>query len=124
MALKKRILVIDDSAIIRELLKDVLAPDYEILEASDGLRGWLIATMPPYPDLVIADVEMPKLNGIALFKRLRLQEATRAIPCVLLTSRDRQVDVKHATSIGVRFYLTKPFHPEDVKLKVDRLLAE
>ena len=118
----KRILVVEDSAAIRRLLVEALATDYEVLQAADGLTGWLLATADPRPDLIITDIELPKLNGISMVRRLGALQASGAVPVIFLTSRDRPQDVVQGVKNGARLYLTKPFHVEDVRAKVHKVL--
>ena len=117
----KRILLVEDNATVRRMLAGALADKYEVVTADNGLMGWIRATSPPFPDLIIADVEMPKLNGIAMVKRLKAAGAAD-IPVVFLTSHDRPVEAIHGLSTGARYYLTKPFHVDDVLAKVHSIL--
>lgn len=119
-----KILLVEDSASVRKQLREALEDDYEVVEADNGLRGWLLASTEPRPDLIIADVEMPKLNGVSMAKRLATNPATQHIPVIFLTSRDRPADVLHGMSAGVRYYLTKPFEAGDVVKKVQALLQQ
>lgn len=82
----KRILVVDDSRVTRELMKVYLmARDVTFMEASDGAEALAKAKGEP-PDLVLADMRMPRLDGIALCAALRSDLRTRAVPVLILTS--------------------------------------
>lgn len=86
---------------------------YHVCVAADGLQGyWLARTT--MPRLVLLDVELPKLNGFQVLQRLKHHPATRTIPVVMLTDRDRLPDVEHALTLGASDYLPK--HEASVQL--------
>ena len=118
MSKGKRILVVEDNPTIRCMVTDALETDYEVATAENGLMGWLQANVSPHPDLIITDVEMPKLDGIGMVKRLRLHGQAPQVPIIFLTSRDRPVDVIQGMHAGACYYLTKPFGVDDLVLKV------
>ncbi len=117
----RRILVVEDNRMVLSTVVRALEPEYEVITASDGLMGWLKATAEPHPELIIADVEMPKLDGIGMLKRVRAAGVTE-VPVILLTSHDEPGDVVYGMKAGARHYLTKPFHVNDLKAKVRKLL--
>ena len=105
------------------MVSGTLEADYDVVTAEDGLKGFLNAGIDPRPDLIISDVQMPKLDGIGMVKRLRLRADAPEIPVIFLTSRDRPVDVIHGMRAGACYYLTKPFVADDLLLKVKSVLA-
>ncbi len=117
----RRILVVEDNAMVRSTVVRALEAEYEVITANDGLMGWLKATAEPRPELIIADVEMPKLDGIGMLKRVRAAGVSD-VPVILLTSHDEPGDVVYGMKAGARHYLTKPFHVSDLKAKVRKLL--
>ncbi len=118
----KRILVVEDSSTIRTLIEEALEEHYEIVTEPDGLRGWLRATAAPHPDLVIADLEMPKLDGISMIRRVHATAGCEHIPVIILSSRDRPEHVIHGLRTGARYYLVKPFTVDELRRKVRGLL--
>lgn len=84
---RPRILVIDDSATVLQVLEGALAASYDVVTASDGLDGFEKARV-VRPDLIVTDNIMPGLGGFALVDRLRSDPATAAIPAIILTSED------------------------------------
>lgn len=104
------------------MVTGTLETDYDVITADDGLKGFLKAGLEPRPDLIITDVQMPKLDGIGMVKRLKRVLGEVEIPVVFLTSRDRPVDVIQGLRTGACYYLTKPFVPEDLLLKVKSAL--
>lgn len=109
------ILVVDDMASIRDLVKNQLkAMGYlDVKEAEDGAQAWnLIETQwaqaRPF-DLVISDWNMPNLKGLDLLKKVRAHEGMKTLPFVLLTSEAEREQVTEAVMSGVSQYIIKPF---------------
>ncbi len=119
---EKIVLVIDDNEEVRELLKDILSPEYTILEAVDGTEGWNKACE-IVPDLIISDVLMPGLDGNQLCEKLKSSHITNHIPVILLTalptSEDRIKGLKH----GADSYIPKPFEVEHLLVRVEKLIS-
>lgn len=108
------ILVVDDSLSVRRALGQCLADaGYRVRRARDGLEAVALIGE-RCPQLVIADLEMPRLNGLELTRRLRDEPATRTLPVVMLTSRTMDKHRRQAESAGVDAYLTKPFQEEQL----------
>jgi len=102
-----RILVVDDSTSTREIEKDLLeAYGYQVTLAEDGIDGLEKALAEPF-DAVVTDVEMPGMDGFSLVERLRAQEAYRAIPIVIVTSRHREEDKRRGAQAGADAYIVK-----------------
>ena len=120
---RKKVLVVDDSATIRTAVKWILGgQNLEVLLAEDGQQGVDTATR-ELPDLVLLDVEIPRMDGFTACRTLRNQDATRHIPVILITSRVAQVDVARGYESGCTLYLTKPFDAERLKGVVRRFLS-
>ena len=109
-----RILVVDDSPTIRKLLVRMLRDlGWQTREAKDGAEA-LEAIRVDQPDVVLADIEMPRLDGYGLLMSLRSQPATADLPVLMLTSRTAERHRTRAMELGANGYLTKPYRPEDV----------
>lgn len=121
---KKKILVVDDEPHIVELVKVSLESEaFDVYQASDGEEGLKLANQ-NLPDLILLDLAMPKLDGYAVCSALKTEERTKAIPVLILTSKDHPVDKEKGRECGADAYLTKPFSPLKllavVKENVDR----
>ncbi|MBF0604649.1 MAG: hybrid sensor histidine kinase/response regulator [Nitrospirae bacterium] len=104
---RKRILVVDDSMNTRELEKDILeSKDYHVSLARDGQEGLDMASQFPF-DLIVTDVEMPRMNGFSLTEELRSLEMHRYTPIVIVTSRDREEDKQRGIKVGANAYIVK-----------------
>ncbi|HET7767503.1 MAG TPA: response regulator [Chloroflexota bacterium] len=109
-----RVLVVDDSPTIRKLLVRMLRDlGWQPREAKDGAEA-LEAIRVDRPDVVLADIEMPRLDGYGLLTALRSQPATAELPVLMLTSRTAERHRTRAMELGANGYLTKPYRPEDV----------
>ncbi len=109
-----RVLVVDDSPTIRKLLVRTLKDlGWETREAKDGLEA-LENIRVDRPDVVLADIEMPRLDGYRLLEALRANPETAGLPVVMLTSRTAERHRKRAAELGASGYLTKPYRPADV----------
>lgn len=119
-----RILVVEDNAINRELLRCVLeAWQHQALLAIDGEQGLAMA-MQEAPDLVVCDLQMPRLDGLALAQALRRDPALRHLPLVALTALAREADRARALSAGFDAVLTKPIDPQALMAALQPLLPD
>ena len=119
----KTILLVDDSRVTREVLKVFLvARDIAVLEAADGVEA-LAKARESRPDLVVADLRMPNLDGCGLCEALRADLRTRDVPVVILTS-DRDLDTaRRCRAAGAREVLQKPIQPQPLLDAVHRHIA-
>jgi chemotaxis protein histidine kinase CheA len=120
---RKRILVVDDSLTSRTLERNILtAAGYDVELAVDGEAGWDALASRQF-DLVVSDVEMPRLDGIALAKRIRANARTSKLPIVLVTSRGSESDLAAGSQAGADEYLVKGSFEQRALLEaVSRLL--
>jgi len=116
----KKILVVDDELGIRETLKEILKNDYSLLFASNGEEG-IRHFQATAPDLVLLDLAMPKMDGMAALRKLR--EINPDIPVIVLTATMTTRSAVEAMKIGASDYLTKPFDLEELKLVIAKELA-
>lgn len=119
-----KILVADDMRTMRNLLRQVLSElTYnKITEVDDGAAAWTeiessFALKIPY-GLIISDWAMPKLSGLELLKKVRMTDATKNMPFLMITAESEAAQVKEAIMSGVSNYITKPFTADTVKAKL------
>jgi CheY-like chemotaxis protein len=117
------VLVVDDNADIRAFVRRHLASTYRVVEAADGADG-LDQARDLTPDCIVADVMMPRMDGIAMLDALRSDAATDFIPVVLLTARAALEDKMEGLDAGADDYLTKPFRPDELQTRIRNLLAQ
>ena len=114
---KQKILVADDELYIRLLVKDILEPEFTILEASNGEEAVSTART-EQPDLVLMDILMPKLDGYTACYAIKNNELTKDIPVIMLTGVGHELNRQLSQEMGATAYMTKPFNPEDLLDKV------
>lgn len=117
------ILIADDDDILADLVRFRLeALGHTISVASDGASA-VDHAKNQRPDLIILDSMMPVLTGPEVLRALRAEEATAAIPILMLTARKGEEDVVTALKAGANEYMTKPFMPQELAVRVEKLLA-
>lgn len=119
---RKIVLVVDDSEDIRKLVHLILGEDYMVLEASDGNEGFKKA-LTYIPDLIIMDVMMPAMDGIACCAKLKQEVQTCHIPVIMLTACAADEKRVEGYSSGADSYITKPFRPEVLTTRIHNLLS-
>ncbi|MEO0706158.1 MAG: response regulator [Cyanobacteria bacterium J06649_5] len=122
---KKRVLVVEDSMTVRALEKKLLSNQgYDVDIAVDGAEGWNAVRMATY-DLVITDVDMPRMSGIELIDRLRAYGPTKAVPVIIVSYKDREEDRLAGLNAGANYYLMKSsFHDNGLINAVVDLIGE
>lgn len=119
---KPLILVVDDSLSVRKVIeKHLLSLDYRVELAVDGLDALEKLRLQKVA-LVLTDLEMPRMHGFELVAEMRRQNSMRAIPIIVVTSRDAEKHRRHAESLGVNDYITKPFTREQLARCVEQHL--
>ncbi|MBC8430827.1 MAG: response regulator [Desulfobacterales bacterium] len=119
-----RILIIDDSALFRKSIKKILGPlDSEIILASDGQEGLDLALREHF-DIVISDIEMPKINGIKLCQRLKNNPATQSVPVVMVSLFDSDSDIDKGFQAGAAAYISKHEIKNSLLETVENILSK
>jgi signal transduction histidine kinase/DNA-binding response OmpR family regulator/ligand-binding sensor domain-containing protein len=119
---KPLILVVEDNAELRDFIAENLSVDYRILTAANGRVGWEVAQK-EIPDLIVSDVMMPLMDGYELCENLKQDSRTNHVAVVLLTARASQEKKVEGLSLGADDYLTKPFYPDELQLRIRNLLV-
>jgi two-component system, chemotaxis family, sensor histidine kinase and response regulator WspE len=121
----KRILVVDDSITVRELERQLLETrGYTVDVAVDGVDGWNAVRSAHY-DLVVSDIDMPRMDGIQLVRHIKDDARLKAIPVVIVSYKDREEDRIRGLDAGANFYLTKgSFHDQTFLTTVADLIGE
>jgi two-component system chemotaxis response regulator CheY len=116
------ILAVDDSASMRQMVKFTLKhAGYEVVEAADGVQALEYARSNAV-DLVLTDVNMPRMDGITLVRELRMLEAYKFVPMLVLTTEagtEKKMEGKQAGATG---WLVKPFNPEKLLATIAKVL--
>ncbi len=115
---KPRILIVDDEKMNLKVLADLLKDDYSPVLARDGEQALQHAFGDSPPDLILLDVVMPDMGGYEVVKRLKNSDRTKNIPVIFVTALDSVIDEEHGLKLGAVDYITKPFSPPIVKIRV------
>ncbi|MEM9657739.1 MAG: response regulator, partial [Planctomycetota bacterium] len=120
-----RVLVVDDSITVREVERQLLsAKGYEVDVAVDGQDGWHAVQSKPY-DLVVSDVDMPRMNGIELIRAMRRDPRFQQLPIIIVSYKDREQDRLQGLEAGANAYLTKgSFHDDSFIGAVANLIGD
>jgi two-component system cell cycle response regulator DivK len=111
---KKRILLIEDNEFNRKIVRDLLGRQpYDLLEANDGEAG-VAAARRDRPDVIVMDVQLPKLSGLDATRAIRADPDTAKIPIIVVTSFALSGDDKKAMDAGASAYLAKPYSPRQL----------
>jgi two-component system cell cycle response regulator DivK len=118
----KTILYVEDNEANRMIVRDLLKrTKYQLIEAYDGEAG-VAKALEARPDLILMDIQLPKISGLEAIRRLRAEAATAATPIVAITSFALSGDEQKAKEAGATAYLAKPYSPFDL-LKLIRQYA-
>jgi two-component system phosphate regulon response regulator PhoB len=116
------ILVVEDEEDIGDLVAfNLRRNEFQVELAHDGIQG-LAKAKEVKPDLIVLDVMMPGLDGFRVFKELRKDKSTRTIPVIMLTARGQTEDRIQGLELGAEDYMTKPFSPKELVLRIRNLL--
>ena len=117
-----KILVVDDDKAINELIKvNLELRGYDVIQAYDGTEGFALAKQEE-PSLIVLDVMMPEVDGYTVAQRIRQCPEISDTPIIMLTALSELNDKVNGFNIGVDDYLTKPFEPEELVVRVRALL--
>ncbi len=122
--MSKHILVVDDSKTIRNLLAFVMkAEGFKVTTAEDGLDGLEKLYNGAKIDLIISDVNMPRMDGFTFIKTLREEEAYKDTPIIVLSTEGQEKDIQTGMSFGANLYMVKPAQPEKMVRNIKMLLG-
>jgi DNA-binding response OmpR family regulator len=124
MSEKKRILIVDDERdIVKALTIRLQRAGYEVVTAFDGAQGIFMAHK-ENPDLIILDIRMPAGNGFSVAEKLKESTSTLTIPVIFLTGSPEKNSEEKAMALGARFYVKKPYDPEELLDAIERALQK
>ena len=121
---QKKILLVEDNEFNRKIVRDLLARQpYDLLEAHDGEAG-VAAARRDKPDVIVMDVQLPKLSGLDATRAIRAEPETATIPIIVVTSFALSGDDKKAMDAGASAYLAKPYSPRQLLDTIRRMAGD
>ena len=121
--MKQHLLIVDDSAVMRSLLTEVLRDDYAVTTAADGVEALERLLKAEPADAIVLDLSMPRMGGVEFLGRLRGMAAFAHLPVVVLSGHYESPERISAIEAGADDFMTKPFNPLELKLRLARLLS-
>ncbi len=120
---KLKILLIEDDKIERLKFKKIASSNgnHQVIEASNGEKALNILEKIELPNLIVLDLNMPKINGVEFLEILKNNNALKFIPIVIMSTSSNLNDIKTCFELGIAGYITKPLRYEDYKAKVESL---
>lgn len=117
-----KILAVDDSSTVRKLVKFTLQmKKHDVTLAENGLEAFEIFQKNEF-DLILTDLNMPKMNGIELIEKIRTGDIHNNIPIIMLTTESEEKDKSMGTEAGVSSYMIKPFQPPQLLSEIEKYL--
>jgi len=118
---RKRVLIVDDEPTVRRVVRKMLAKNYIVLEAENGVEAVNMVRREK-PDLVLMDVVMPKMDGVGACRLIKSDPDTKVVPVIMLSARVYELDQKYAKDMGADGYIVKPFGSQELAEAINRLL--
>lgn len=118
----KKILVVDDKSSISRLIVQFLSKDYDVETKEDGLQALTWLQNGNIPDLILTDLQMPNIDGFELITHVKNSGYFKDIPIIVLSSLDSSSDRIKCLKLGAEDYLVKPFNPEELLIRIERVL--
>jgi CheY-like chemotaxis protein len=121
--IKSKVLIVDDTPENIQVLMVTLKDQYAIVAAINGEKALKLALSDPQPNVILLDIMMPGMDGFEVCKRLKADPATREIPVIFLSALDDTANKVKGFSLGAVDYISKPFQPEEVRVRVNTHLT-
>lgn len=121
--MSKKILIIDDQPIMLKFIEHYFIDKYELVSMQSARKALEYMHSGYTPDLVIVDLHMPGFNGFDFLKSVRVSAYFVKIPIIVLSGADGSADRIEALKLGANDYVTKPFNPEELKLRIDNIIS-
>lgn len=119
----KKILVVDDKVALNKLIVKFFSKTFDISTKEDGLMALTWLQNGNIPDLIITDIQMPNMDGFELISRVKESGYFKEIPIIVLSSLESSEDRIKCLRLGADDYLVKPFNPEELLIRIEKILT-
>ena len=120
---QRRVLVVDDARTVRLYYRGILeSANIDVTEAANGLEG-LERAAEALPDLLVVDINMPKMDGYSMLRAMRAAESTRSIPAIMISTEAEERDAQRGYEAGANVYLVKPVRPDQLRSLAQLLMG-
>lgn len=116
-------LIVDDEPGVRFLLEHYFSDDFNVVAMEDGDDAITWLTEGNEPQFIITDIEMPRLNGLELVKKIRTELHRTDIPCLVVSGKSKEEHLLNSFKIGANGFISKPFNALELKREVDYLMT-
>jgi two-component system alkaline phosphatase synthesis response regulator PhoP len=121
---RKKVLIVDDEPVVRQLVRRILSKYYAVLEAEDGAEAVDMARSQK-PDIILMDILMPRMDGLTACYAIKTDQTTKEIPLVMLTAIGYDLNRKLSEDVmGAEGYITKPFSSQILLEAIRQLLRD
>ncbi|MFZ5516247.1 MAG: response regulator transcription factor [Candidatus Zhuqueibacterota bacterium] len=120
--MKQHILIVDDDQSMRRLLEYNLGKKFDVTTAEDGQQALDLICDGNKPDLIVADINMPKVDGYGFIQSLHARKGYSHIPVIFLTAKAQSTDRIKGLKLGAEDYVVKPFNPEELVIRIENIL--
>ena len=106
---RQKILIVDDSELNREMLKAILGEEYDYAEAEDGAQAILMLQQDMNIDLLLLDINMPKIDGFGVLERMNQFRWIEELPVIMISATEDRAVIERCYSLGITDYIRRPF---------------
>ncbi len=119
---RQRVLIVDDAPVNNRILVAALETEYDVIVAMNGYEAIRMALQVPHPDLILLDIMMPEISGFEVFEQIKDNPEIKDVPVIFLTALNDKETEEKGLRLGAVDYITKPFHVQTIKAKVNNLM--
>jgi len=117
-----KVLVVEDDLYMQAILKEFLSSSYEVFIQSNGMEALAFLQNGNIPDLIIADLNTPELNGLGLIEQIKLSDFFNSIPIIILSGEESSVKRIECLNSGADDFVVKPFNPAELDARIKVIL--
>ena len=121
--MKPSILIVEDNQMMLAFLESYLNERFNVICKSNGADALAWLESGNRPDVIISDIEMPDINGFEMLASIKASTYLKRIPIIMLSGKDKSEDRIRSLKMGATDYLTKPFNPEELEIRIDKVIT-